>query len=486
MNLNVLGKNAVIYSIGTACLRFAALLLIPLYTRALSVSEFGLLSTLLITIQIMAIWMDMGTRKGFLRFAASFEVDNKIGHLIGSSILIILAGGAAITAAAVMWLLPLFRNVLHTDQVLAYVVLSCCAALAQSLFHHITSYYRIRNEGMKYTITGVAAMVLLIVCNLIFLLIFDLGVNGALLAQIISYGLLWLLICWNVHSRNSLGFSPRFFKMLLAFGFPLIFALSSDVVTDASALYLLSFFANLEHVAIYSLGQKFAMIASMVLLLPFQLAYEPFIYAHLDQPGLRDTIAKLLTYLMLAFTFVALAITFAFRDLLPVVATANYSSAYLVVFLLLPGVAFRGVYHVGESLLHIKNKTYVTGGTVVLLSGLSVALNYWLISLWGMYGAIVVFNLFMIVTAVVVMALGLKAFPIRLETGRLVSIAALFAFFLLMTYWLREASPYIFYSVVPVIALGGLAFLYHGRFLDDREKSAIRAIISRVQMAILP
>jgi O-antigen/teichoic acid export membrane protein len=46
---------------------------------------------------------------------------------------------------------------------------------------------------------------------------------------------------------------------------------------------------------------------------------------------------------------------------------------------------------------------------------LSLAINYLLIPLWGVYGAIFVFNVTVMLTAVSLLALAMKVFPIRIE-----------------------------------------------------------------------
>lgn len=486
MNLKLFGKNALIYAIGTICLRAASFLLIPLYTRFLSVSDYGLLVTLLMTIQIMVFFIDWGTGKGFTRFAAEYESKNLIGHLLSSTILIIIVGGSIVTGLSVLFLLPFFRSILHTDQVLEYIVLTCCAATTLSLYVHITSYYRARNEGVKYMIVNFSASMLLIVVNLVFLVIFHQGIRGALMAHIITYGGLWLFVSLNVFSNTGAGFSMQLMGKLFRFGFPLVFAMSGDLITQASALFFLSYFLNLEQVAIYSLGYKIAQIASMILILPFQLAYEPFVYAHINKPEIRVTIAKLLTYLILAFVFVAFGIAFVSRDLLRVIAPPEYFSAYLVIFLILPGIAFTGVYYIGESLLHIRNKTYITGITVTVTTVLGVLLNYLLIPRWGIYGIIVVFNVTIISTAVLLMILGVKAFPIRLELRRLGIAGILLVSFLTIVFLLSETSPYVYYSVLPIVVCVGMAFIYFGNFCDNHEKAVLRNVLHGILSKATP
>ncbi|MDL1958262.1 MAG: oligosaccharide flippase family protein [Deltaproteobacteria bacterium] len=486
MNLKLFGKNAVIYVIGSIGLRAASFLLIPLYTYSLSISDYGLLITLLLTIQVMIVFMGLGTRTGFMRFAAEYETKNLMGHLLGSSVLINIVGGLILSGVSILFLIPFFQAVLHSGHVSEYIILTCGAAMSQCLCIHILAYYRAKNEGLKFMLASGSAPVLLILMNLVFLLILHQGVKGALMAQIITYGGLWLLVSLNVFSKIGVGISIQLISKLLRFSLPLVFVMSGDLITDASAMYLLSYFGSLEDVAIYSLGYKIAQIAIVAFILPFQLAYEPFIYANINTPGIRLTIAKLLTYLMVGFAFVALIIVFVSRELLSIIAPPEYFSAYLVIFLILPGIAFRGIYYIGESLLYIEKKTYVTGSIVTVFTILSVGLNYLLIPLYGRYGVIVVFNLTLMCTAVLLLILGMKTFPIPLEGKRLVISGILLVLFLLLVFLLRETYAHIFYSIIPLIACFSVVFLYFSSFFDKTEKFAIREIIYRIRGPVRP
>ena len=56
------GKNALAYGIGNIGSRAASFLLIPIYTRSLSLADYGLLATLLAVTQILVILIDAGLR----------------------------------------------------------------------------------------------------------------------------------------------------------------------------------------------------------------------------------------------------------------------------------------------------------------------------------------------------------------------------------------------------------------------------------------
>ena len=483
-DIKLISRNSIIYGFSNALLRAAQLMLIPLYTHTLSINEYGLLATILITVQILTIIIDLGTRTGLIRFAIEYERKNLIGYLLGNAILINIVGGSIVIGISLLFLLPFFQTILRSNNIHMYVFLACCAALSQCLYLNILTLYRARNEGMKYMIASLSALVLLVGVNLLFLLLLHKGIKGVLMAHIITYGGLWLLLLLNVISKTGIRVSSQLQWKLLTFGFPLVFAMSSDYVTDVSIVYFLSYFTNLEQVAIYSLGYKVAQITAIALIIPFQLAYEPFVYANVNASWIRLAISKLLTYLILCFVFVAFGTAFLSRDLLRIIAPPNYSSAYFIILLILPGIAFRGVYYIGESLLNIKKKTFVTGATVTIATILSVVSSYVLIPIWGIYGAIAVFNMTVISTAVALMILGMKTFPIQVDGRRLGIAGVLLICFLLSVFFLREVNGFIYHCVIPIIAFVSIAFLYFVGFFNDEEKSLIRAVFRRIRLAI--
>ena len=161
MNLKLFGKNTIIYAIGNIGLRASAFLLIPLYTHYLSVKDYGLLATLQITIQIMLIVMSLGVRTGLVRFTREYEEIKLIKDLLGTSTFINFLGGIIVTTISMSFLTPFFRSVLHSQHVHNFIFLVCCSALAQSLSVHIMSYYRAKNESLKFMITGVLSAIFL-------------------------------------------------------------------------------------------------------------------------------------------------------------------------------------------------------------------------------------------------------------------------------------------------------------------------------------
>ena len=323
-------------------------------------------------------------------------------------------------------------------------------------------------------------LILLIGANLFYLTILHQGVQGALEALILSYGVVWIIVFLGLVRKIRLSVSFDIGKKLLHFSLPLVSAAAAGFSTDMFAVYFLGYFLGQEQVAIYSLGYKIAQVAAMVCILPFQLAYEPFVYANLGNPEVRFVIPRLLTYLMVAYAIVSSGLAFLTRPILAIAAPAEYYAAYRVVLFMLPAIGFVGVYYVAESLLGIAHKTWFAGCVVTFFTLAALSLYYSMIPAWGIYGAIIVFSLSRIMMAVVLMAAGIKAFPIRLEYARLGAGGALILFLLGLIYFLFRLPLYLYYTVVPAAALLAAILLYSSALIEDRERSRVRGLVHAI------
>jgi O-antigen/teichoic acid export membrane protein len=479
MKLSTVGKNACFYAASTVGIRAASFLLTPVYTYSLTVHDYGLLAVLLQTSQIMVMVMSLGSRTALVRFAKEYEQNGRIDVLLGTSIAVVLSGSAIITLLSSVVLLPVFRSVLHQQNVLPYLLLTCAASAFNCLAFHIMGYYRAGHEGLKVTIASLSGAAGLIVLSTIFLRVIGLGIHGALLAQAVVYGLLAAFLLAMVYAKTGLRFSAALAAELIRFGLPLIPVMIGGLITQASAFYFLSYFRGLEDVGIYSLGLKMAFIVDMALILPFEMAYEPFVYENMGDPRVWQAIARLLTYLMAACAFVACGVAFASRGVLPLIAPHAFSPALFVIFLVLPAVAFKGVYYIGESLLYMERRTDVAGTITTIFTLFGVGLNYLLIPRWGMYGAIAVQAFTLAGIGVVALKLGLKLRPVRLEAGRLCVAAVLLFGFLAMVYTLRDANAYVYYSLIPAVVCAGTVALFAGGFVREDERRVIQTFVGR-------
>lgn len=480
MSLKILGKNAVIYAIGNVCCRAASFILIPLYTHALSMKEYGLLATLLISIHLMLIFTNMGMRTALLRFSGDLGSDKNIGSLLGTSGFINLLSGLIVTGITFVFLIPFFRSILHTNDVYAYVGMACCAAFLQTLCLHLMTYYRARNQAVKYMIAGILTAVILFLSSFFFLYILKLGISGALLGLITTHACILLLLSIDVLPKTGMGISLSLMPELVRFGSPIVLSEFSGVIMEGSGLFFLSYYLDLETVAIYSLGYKFANILCIVITLPFLLAFQPYIFGNINLRDMKEKISRMLTYLALATVFMAPCIFLGSRILLKLSAPPEYSSAFLVVLFLVPGIGFTGPISFGDTLLSAAKKTHILGLTMVACACLAAIGNYCLIPFLGWYGAAIALNVSFIIAGSVLMILGAREFPVSVEWKRIGIILSLLISFLLIYFIFRNIDLVTLFSVTVLVALCSVAILFLFSFFHKDEIIAVKNLSPRL------
>ncbi len=481
MNIKSFGKNAAIYSIGTIALRFTSFLLIPLYTRYLTQEEFGLLQTLLFTIQIIITFNDVGMRSALMRFFTKFEKQNKIGELLGSSFIIILFAGSFFLLISLIIPDKTIAEFFHTKVISNLIVLTVLVGVTQTLNLNILSYFRARNEGLFYMYVSFGTAILLIISIALALVVFNLGIIGVLYAQAFTFGLSWLAVLFFILSKHGLRIKISTLSMLFKFGFPLIFAMSGDLILYTSGNYFLGHFGNLEEVALFALALKIAQISIMVLIGPFQMAYEPFVFSHQDDADIAETISKIVTYVTFAFIILSFGILYLFRDLIYLIGEKEYYASYYLIFLILPGMGFTLLNYVGQSLLHMNNKTQVTGKIVFISTIVSLVITFFATKYFGVYGLIFGINFYLIASAVALFYFGYREFKVKLEYSRLFIISLTGLFLFIAIYILSFYSRIIYYPALLLLSVSILFMLYKSSFFTNDEKEQFWNVINNIK-----
>lgn len=488
MNLRSFARDASIYAAGNIGLRAAALLLTPLYTHFLTLPEFGLWAALQVSMQMMVIPMNMGMREAFVRFTMQHENTRSLDKLLGTTALMILLGGVLVTGLSETILLPLFRAVLHREQLHGLIALTCAGALAHALCVHTMTYYRARNVALRYLVTGLGGAFALLASTIGSLFVFGPSVEAVLYAYIFSYTVTALLVFIDIWRTTGIGFAWEVIPQAFRFGAPLVLSAAGQFAITGASTFLLSYFSGLEVVAIFSLGYKLAGMLTITVVLPFQLAFQPFLFASLGHTDIRRQTARLFTYLLLVLAYMSFAIILVSHMLLPYIAPPQYAEAFLVVLLIVPAQALLGVHYFAETLLGAVERTSILALLNTLCALLSILLSVLLIPSMHWYGAVIASNLSLLLVCLLEVSIAVRLFRIGpyLEWRRLFTVIALFCVFLEVLYLLSALGRPLFYLSAMGFLAGASAILYWGPFCHDAEQRLVidsaRRIYARIRM----
>ncbi len=478
-----LGRNTVVYAVGNVALRGVAFVLLPLYTHGLSIEDYGRLAAILLTVEFLWMTMGLGMLDAVVRFGDK-GVNGMPGQLIGTATCINLAGGILASAVCYAFLSPLFAAIWQTDSQI-YILLACGAALGQSLFLQSVAQFRIQNQAGRFVIASVVAAVAILVLTVVFVNGLNLGITGVLLAQTLAYAAVTTLVIFALALKERLSFSIALAKQLLRFGFPLVFAMVGRRAIGGVAIYMLTLLAGMHAVAVYSVGSRVAQILAIVLILPFQLAFQPMLFSNLASPNIKAFLSRVLTYLAFAATVLSFAIVVASKSLLPLIAPAGYEQAYRVILLSLPALALQGVSYFGEGLLNIRHQSQHIGVTYVAGALLCVLLSDALITRYGVDGALLAYNLSYALISFTLLGMGLRVFPFAIEWRRILVTAGLFTLLLAGIALAWSLGDMQFYAVSATISAIFLIILKVTAFFKPKELQFMRNTPGRVKHRLM-
>ena len=252
-----LGKNVALLSIGNFASKILGFLLVPFYTAVLSTEEYGISDLISTTIALLSPIFTLLINEATIRFALDKNEDKKQIFTISS--IVVLAG---------FIVMLLFSPLIRLTALREYYWYFVLYFLVSNIHTMIMQFVKGIEHMVVYTITGLLETILFIVCNLIFLLGFDMGIQGYLMAYIISSFCSSLFLFFKEKMWNYVCPIKKIdvlkVREMLRYAIPMIPNSLGWWISTSSDKYILGFFSGITAVGIYSVSYKIPSILSIV------------------------------------------------------------------------------------------------------------------------------------------------------------------------------------------------------------------------------
>jgi O-antigen/teichoic acid export membrane protein len=384
--LKELFRHSAIYGLGSIVARILGVLLLPLYTRYLSPSDYGLIETLVALSAVLTALVAQAMKSAFFRFYFDSEeparrllvVRTAFWYVMAASTLT-LAVGVAISPQ-ISWVL--FHTQHHADLVIAAFI----GLWAAMNYEQMTSLFRVEQRSTAYVTATLANVAITIAATVLLVVAFDQGPLGVLVGNFT--GTLIVYAALLLYSRHALGFQfdRRLYRAMNRFGLPLVPSAVALWLTNFADRFFLVKLSGAHEVGLYSIGVRIAS-AIVLLLTAFRLAWPAFAYSIEDDREARRTYSFVLTYVVFVCCWLALALGLLAPWILRLITTRPFYPAEDVVAPLAFSVAaFAGyvVVQIGTGRARRTRTNWIVTGAGALLN---IALNLALIPPYGRMGA---------------------------------------------------------------------------------------------------
>lgn len=376
-----------IYGIGVFFTSLAGFMLLPIYTRYLSVGEFGELSLILAAIFFLQYILNMGIYGGFMMRYFDLDAAKSQKRLISTVMIFYIS-----FLSCVSILIILFRSslsVLLIGRVDILVLLSVLIiTVSETLFTLPTLMFRIKESAIKFTIINISKSAGVVVSVFIALKIFNGGIAGALFAQM-AVGVVFTALAYMLIVKQYIFcFDAKELWISFKLGLPILIIMVAFWFIDYANRFIVKYFLTLESLAIYSFGFKVGQLI-LFLVTTFQTLWQPLMFKIFKAKDAKRIFSDIFTYLVMALFFGALAISIFSNELISIFSTKKYIQATSIVPMAVMTYTLFGIYYFLQTPLILKKRLYLIASLSCFAAVLNIILSFLLVPLLRIEGAII-------------------------------------------------------------------------------------------------
>jgi len=383
-------KHTAIYSFGNIATKLIGIVLLPLYTKHITVAEYGVLGILEITIMILTQVLILGQPQAILRFHDLDEYKEKRKSTLFTLFVFLFSIGLLFNFIGQNYVAKLSSLFSKPTEFAIYFKLCFIIIFLRVINELFLSVIRAKEKSILYAVANITKLIIILGFNIYFVAFVRIGIRGILYAYLIGDGLLFLILFPNMFFEMVPKFDYRILRGSLLFGIPFIFSSLAGMLLNMGDRYILKLLVDYKEVGLYNLGYKVAGILNVFLMQSFFLSFAPISYKMYGQEGDKRYFSKMLTYFVFALFWAGLGLSFFGKELIKLLAlNPDYWIAYQVVPYIILAYIFSGARYVVSIGLNLKRKTKYIAYSTIGAAILNIGLNFILIPKYKMMGAAV-------------------------------------------------------------------------------------------------
>lgn len=360
MSNDKLLKNTIIIMIGNIGTKLIMFIMVPMYTKWLTTSEYGIFDTLISLGSFLTPIITLQLEQSVFRVGIESKenLDEAFRNTIFVSFIIFII---------------CFIGILIYDKTIVSYMFSLYL-LGTVIINIFLEYIRGKRRVVEYSIINICFTGILLITNIIFLWKIGLGIIGVFLAYIISYLIIVLLLVIRYYSLIEFEINLKLLRKQLHFSLPLIPNTICFWITNLSDRFMIMYYLGAEQSGIYAVATKIPTIITM-LYSAFVLAWqeEAIHIINTDNQNEFYTIYKQVVSILFCCAWLIFSVL---RSVMGYLFDESYQSAIGISVILIIATVFLCLSQFFSGILMAKKETFLIGTSTVIAAVGNVIINF--------------------------------------------------------------------------------------------------------------
>jgi O-antigen/teichoic acid export membrane protein len=459
----------------------AQVYLLPVYTRYLSPSEYGILNSLHVVALLMPIFISLYLDSAFGRFFHEFKHNKEdLAKLFSTIYWFVLGFGSVVVAIAVLTSSLWVPSLLQVP-VWPYVVLAFIPPLFLQLGNLGLVFLKQSLQAKQTTLVDVSTTIIGIAVTLPLLIFFKMGILAKLWGTVATAVFLAGFYTIYFYRRNLLKpiFDKKILLSCLAYSVPLIPNIAGIWLAGMSDRLVLAKYTNLENVGIYSLAYQIGMglyvIQDAITQVTGPISMSGLIH---DKEKAKRKITKLVLVLFGFMLFCHLGVVCFSKELVMLLSTKAYYGAYKLVGIIGLAYVFHCLYRAFTDIVSYHKKVWIIALSSVFRGGVGLSLNIILVPIYGYFASAYAFVISVFIYFLIIFVFSQRLEKIEIEWSKVLKILLVYILLVISVVFFlfdMEVSFAAFFIKTFVILLFGL-FVYYVCDLKSYGKMLVTAL----------
>jgi O-antigen/teichoic acid export membrane protein len=423
--MRALFRDTLIYGASAVLSRGLSLIILPIYTRILAPSDYGILDMVMVVGSFATLLVALEVTQALARFYGDADGPAAKRRMASTALWFTVTAYALAFAAAFAAAGPLAGWLLGSPGMAGALRIGLAGIAANGLFYLAQNQLRFELRSSAYAAISLVYSFAMVGLGILLGWGFGLGLVGVLWGQFAGTALAAALGLFLLRPSYGFEFDGALLRTMLAFSLPLVPSALATFFTLYSNRLLLNDLEGLDSVGMFGVAARVAG-AIALLLVGLQPALTPLIYAHYREPETPAQLARLTEQFtglalacclglgILAWEILALFVEPGYRGAAPLVLFLAPATLLGQMYIFFPGIAIAKRMHL---------QLYIFAVTALI----TVTLNWLLIGAMGLMGAAVATLLASCAFLALWAWASQRLYPLPLAWGRIGAGCALFA-----------------------------------------------------------
>lgn len=404
---NSLFKDTSIYTLMTMINKAIPFLLLPLLTRYLTPTDYGIVSMFTLLSSVMLPFIGISGDAAISRQYFNQEKYN-IKKYVGNVFIILI-----FSSFLIGFLLHLFSNQLSLISSFPRDYLWTVVLYTVTLFimNVKLSLWRAQKKSILFSLFNISKTFFNIIFSILLIVFIGLGWEGRIYALLFTGFIFSIVSIFSLikNKEIKIEFDINYLKNAIAYGFPLIPHLLSGTILSMTDRLFITNMIGVGVTGIYSVGYQIGSIIN-ILSHSFNNAYIPWLYEKLkeNQYATKVKIVKFTYIYFVGILLLALGLGILAPIFLNVFLGKAFNESSVYVIWIALGYAFNGMYLMVVNYIFYEQKNSILAMVTFATALLNIVLNYFFIRKFGAIGAAQATTIIFAIKFVVVWVLSAK------------------------------------------------------------------------------